>query len=156
MVFHKYVQFHFFIRKRVKLLKPEASRMGRQAFGSGLPFSGRPVLPGRRPHGGCLICSCTSTTVLPHSSLKVSSNLICSGVDPPINSVLNSRSVNVKWRTSFCRDFLNHGPLSWSERRSGIGKRTDRFSAGVATCTDTRQFAGLWESSRNTSVKALC
>lgn len=31
---------------------------------------------------------------LPVSSLKVSSNLTCSGVDPPTNSVLNSISVN--------------------------------------------------------------
>lgn len=95
-------------------------------------------------------------SVLPTSSLKVRSNLICSGVDPPMNSVLNSRSVNAKWRISFWSDFLNHGPLSWSDRRSGIGKRTERFNAGVATCTDIRQFAGLCESSRNTSVKALC
>lgn len=120
--------------------------------------------------GGCHILSrevCLSSclflvwllparSILPTNSLKVSSNLLCSGVDPPINSVLNSRSVNAKWRISFWSDFLNHGPLSWSDRRSGIGKRTERFNAGVTTCTDIRQFAGLCESSRNTSVKALC
>jgi hypothetical protein len=95
-------------------------------------------------------------SVLPDSSRKVSSSLVCSGVDPPTNSVLDSRSVNSKWRVSFWSDFLNQGPLSWSDLRSGIGKRTDRCRAGVATCTDTRRFAGLCESSRNTSVKALC
>lgn len=98
----------------------------------------------------------TMWTHLPISSLKVSSNLTCSGVEPPTNSVLNSISVNSRWRISFWSDFLNHGPLSWSDRRSGIGKRTDKFNAGAVTWTETLQFAGVCESSRKTSVNALC
>lgn len=62
--------------------------------------------------------------VIPLSSLKVSSILVCSGELFPLNSVLNSKSSSSKRSTSFCRDFLNQGPLSWSERRSGMGNRT--------------------------------
>lgn len=93
---------------------------------------------------------------IPISSLKVSSIFVCSGELPPMNSDFTSRSSSSRWRTSFCRDFLNHGPLSWSERRSGMGNRTARPSNGAFTVSDTWQLVGVWLSSRKTSVKALC
>lgn len=93
---------------------------------------------------------------LPMSSLNVSSNLVWSGELPAMNSVLTSRSSSSRKRTSFCRDFLNQGPRSWSERRSGIGKRRARPSTGAFTVSDTWQLLGVWLSSRKTSVKALC
>lgn len=92
----------------------------------------------------------------PISSLKVSSILVWSGELPPVNSVFTSRSSSSKYRTSFCSDFLNQGPLSWSERKSGMGKRMARPNMGALTVSDTWQLVGVWLSSRNTSVKALC
>lgn len=93
--------------------------------------------------------------VLPLSSLKVSSILVCSELFP-LNSVLSSKSSSSKRSTSFCRDFLNQGPLSWSERRSGMGNRTTSTSWGAFTDSATKQCAGLRLSSRKTSAKALC
>lgn len=92
----------------------------------------------------------------PVSSLKVSSILVWSGELPPMNSVFNSSSSSSKYSVSFCSDFLNQGPLSWSERRSGMGKRTAMPSTGALIVSDTWQLAGVWLSSRKTSVKALC
>lgn len=95
-------------------------------------------------------------TYIPTSSLKVSSILVCSGELLPVNSVFTSRSSSSRYRTSFCRDFLNQGPLSWSERRSGIGKRTTRLNTGALTVINKWVLAGVRLSSRKTSVKALC
>lgn len=95
-------------------------------------------------------------TDIPVSSLNVSSILVWSGELPPMNSVFTSRSSSSRWSISFCKDFLNQGPLSWSERRSGMGKRTAIPSTGALTVTVTWQLVGVRLSSRKTSVKALC
>lgn len=94
--------------------------------------------------------------LVPLSSLKVSSILFCSDEFPPVNSVLSSRSSSSSWSSSFCSDFLNQGPLSWSERRSGIGNRTTSTNRGAFIDTETWQCAGVRLSSRKTSAKALC
>lgn len=109
----------------------------------------------------CIYCSCRihswgDVLNIPASSLKINSSFNCSGEEPPRTSVLNSASENLRWRISFCRDFLNQGPRSWSDRRSGMGNRTARWRDGADTSTEVRVFTGERESSKSTSGKSLC
>lgn len=80
---------------------------------------------------------------IPVSSLNVSSIFVWSGEPPPVNSVFISIFSSSRWSISFCRDFLNQGPLSWSERRSGMGKRTATPSTGALTVSDMWQLEGV-------------